>query len=294
MAAGKAATAKKPEPQKQERRNVPAVQEPKGSSSVPAHLRKRAGQGTENLGAGDYEMPRLKLLQGLSEELQAYDGLRAGMFFHTMAEKPLGDKLTIVPLYISKRFVLWRPRPPIDQGGILARADDGVHWSPAQGSFTVKVEKGKSRTVTWELAPTVVESGLAEWGTYDPDDPNSQPAATLCYVYVVHLPEHPELSPVALFLQRTAVSAARKLAGKLKISGAPIYGCKFEMSSFLDERNGNKFNNYRFASTGFVEDEDECAQYEAMWKGFKSTGVNVKDLESAQEEEVTAGREEKY
>lgn len=252
-----------------------------GAAAIPEHMRAYAGQGTENLAQGDYEMPRIKLLQGLSEELQAFDGLKQGMFFHTLAEESLGDKLPVVPLYISKRYVLWNPRH--NGGGILARADDAVHWQPPQGQFDVKLYKDRDVRATWKLAPTVAQSGLAAWGTYDPQDPKSQPAATEVYVYVVALPSRPDLGAVALMLQRTALGPAKKWNGNMNLSKAPIFGRTFDMTSFTDDRGGQKFANYRFTGTGFVEDPQQFEAYRDLHERFKKEGVKVKDEDKADE-----------
>lgn len=267
-----------------------------GSSKLPAFMRKGAGRGMEGLGAGDYEMPRVKLIQGISEEISLYNGVKAGDFFHTLAEESLGSELAITCLHISKRYVLWRPR--WDGGGILARADDAEHWQPANAEFEVSTDKSKKNKVKWITKPTVAESGLAEWGSFDPDDPNSQPAATLCYVIVVYLHDFPDLSPVALLLQRTAIRGTRKLLGKLKVSGAPIYGLRFTMTSFDDNSSAGDFKNYRFTADGYV-DEEQFEQFEQMHVGFSRTGVNVRDVEGAQDEapaeaKAAAAREKRF
>lgn len=263
-----------------------AVQERPGLPAVPEFMQGKAGRGTEHWGAGDYEMPRIKLLQGISPELTDYDGLKAGMFWHTIAEMSLGEVLTITPLLFSTRFVLWCPRPPVDQGGILARADDGVHWEPPNASFTVKIDR-QGNTTTWKTAETVAKSGLAAFGTSNPNDPKSPPAATECEVIVVAIEEYPELSPVALMMQRSALPIARRLKGKLKVSQAPMYGTKFKMTSFDDEGAGGKFKNFRFTADGFVEDKKLFDSYEAMFENFEREGVKIKDLENAQDETPT-------
>jgi hypothetical protein len=260
----------------------------KSAGQMPAFMRGDAGRGTEGLTQKDIEMPRIKLLQGISPELEMYDGVRAGEFWHTIGEQSLGKSLEVIPVHISKRYVLWRPR--WDGGGILARADDAVHWQPPKGEFTVNTDKAKKKQVKWVLKPTVQESGLAEWGTADPDDPGSTPAATEAFVIVVDLPEHPSLSPVALMLQRTALSQAKRFTGKLKISGAPIYGMRFDMESWLDNRAGQDFNNYRFTAKGFVEDEKQYERGKMMYENFAKTGVTVRDMEGAQDDEMPAGQ----
>jgi hypothetical protein len=256
-------------------------------SAVPTFFKGKEGAGTENIATKDMEMPRIRLIQGTDEELiAAHDGMKIGDFFQTLAETNLGPELDIVPLHISKRVVLWRPRPPIDAGGILARADDAVHWQPADKEFTVKIDK-KGHTVTWKTAKTVDESGLLEWGTYDPEDDNSQPAATLCHVFVVALPAYPELSPCVLMLQRSAIKSARKLLGKVNIIGgqAPIYGQVYKMGSVGEANSaGQKYRNYTFMANGFVQDEDEFKAYEGLHEQFKKDGVQIKDMENAQED----------
>lgn len=256
--------------------------------AVPDFMKGKAGRGTEHWQAGDYEMPRIKLLQGISPELTDYDGLKAGMFWHTIAEMQLGEVLTITPLLFSTRYVLWCPRPPIDQGGILARADDGVHWEPPNASFTVKIDR-QGNTVTWKTAETVQKSGLAAFGTSNPADPKSPPAATECEVIVVAIEEYPELSPVALMMQRSALPIARRLKGKLKVSQAPMYGTKFKMTAYDDGAQGQQFKNYRFTADGFVENRERFDAYEKMFENFQAEGVRIRDLEGAQDEGGTGG-----
>lgn len=254
-----------------------ATQERGGAlAAVPEWAKGKAGVGTEKLTNQDIETPRIKLIQGTNPELEVYDGLKAGMFFHTLAEQSLGaGPIPIVPLFLSKRYVLWRPRKPIDMGGILARADDAVHWEPADVEFNVKVDK-QGHMVKWKTAKTVAESGLDKWGTFDPRDPNSQPAATECHVIVVATPSFPELPPAALFLQRSAIKPARKLLGRLKITQAPIYATKFNMESFDDEGPSGPFKNWRFTADGFVQDPEQGRLYEEMYESFKKLGVKVK------------------
>lgn len=269
---------------------------PKGGAVVvPDFMKADAGKGTENLTSQDVEMPRLKLLQGISEELTIFDGVKSGEFFHTLLEKSLGTRLEFVPIYQEKCYVLWRPRPPIDQGGILARSDDGINWTQgADQTFTVKIDK-KGTMATWKTGKTVEASGLANWGTYDPTDPNSQPAATLCYKFVVALPDHMELGPMAMLLQRSAVKPTKKLLGKFKMSGAAIYGHRIIMESFVDNGAGGDFNNYRFTSNGFV-DEAMYKEFARLHDAFKKTGVKVKleDTDDAPSGKSDAADEKKF
>ena len=262
--------------------NMPVKADP---VAMPAYMKDDAGQGLERLESGDYEMPRVKLLQGISPEVQASDRLRAGEYYHTLLEEPMGRDLPMVVLYVDKRFVLWRPRE--DGGGILARADDCVHWQPDHGSFTVKLSKDGSKKATWTLAKTVAESGLDQWGSYDPTDPNSPPAATMAFVLVCAFPTKPEMTPSVLLLQRTSIRAARKLMGKLKISQAPAYGQLFTLSSVIEQTGQNTYWTPKFISAGFVGDQEQYNTYKTLYEQFKKLGVKVRDIEAAQEDVST-------
>src|SRR5580692_7697886 len=97
-----------------------------GQLTLPDFMKGQEGLGTENLGASDVAVPRIKLMQALSPELQEYNDLKAGNFWHTLAEQNFGSEVRISPIFVDKRFILWRPRK--SGGGILARADNGVNW----------------------------------------------------------------------------------------------------------------------------------------------------------------------
>ncbi len=265
--------------------NVPAKKEEKAVTTtdqmVPAFMQGKQGAGTDNLDTGDMTVPRIKLLAAISPEVSDFENAKPGEFWHTLAETTLGRELLVVPIYIDKRYILWRPRKA--GGGILARADDGIHWNPANATFDVTLPETK-KSVKWHTKNTVDESGLADWGSYDPSDVNSQPAATLMYTLVVAMPDYPDLGFAQVTLQRSAVRVARDLVGKIKINKAPSYGRVFRMSSYEETGQSGSFFNYRFKAEGFVQNEDHFNAYEALYKQFAATGLNIKDIESLQDE----------
>lgn len=260
------------------------------SDQVPDFMKPLAGQGTEKLGVADMEVPRIKLLQGLSPEVEEFESAKPGLFWHSMANVSLGKEVLIVPVYIDMRAILWRPRD--DGGGILARADDNIHWSPPNAKFTVALgKKGtKQKQVTWATKPTVAASGLLEWGSSDPDDPSSQPAATKMYNMVVVCPEHPDIPPAVVTLQRASIKPARKFMGKLKMARAPSYGMLFTMSSVMEtNKNGEKFQQFNFTPKGFLTDQSLFTQCQDLYEAFKRVGLKVADLEGMGDEAAVDG-----
>lgn len=248
---------------------------------TPEWMKDMAGQGVEEVDVSDLEIPRLQLLQSLSPEVVDGDE-KPGVFYHSVLEEELGKDVLIIPVYTDVRYILWRPRH--DGGGILARSDDGKHWSPPNATFTVKPDKNSDRTVTWETKPTVQESGLDKWGSYDPNNENSQPAATKMYNIVAYLPDHPELSPCVITLQRGAVRVAKKLMGKLKLATAPSFGQVYRMTSIKDNSGEGDFFNYKFDKVGYVQDEELFNNLKDMYENFREMGVNIRDVESLGDE----------
>jgi hypothetical protein len=185
--------------------------------SIPDYLAEYSGEGTENV--SDLTIvPRVKLLQGLSPEVTD-EGNRSGEFYHTVAETTMGDTLQVIPVYVSQSVILWRPRK--DGGGILARADDGIHWDRPEQEFEVKLDTGQK--VTWNTGKTVQQGGLTEFGSMNPSDKNSYPAATRMINIIGMFPEHVDLSPSVMSLQRSSFKVGQQFVSKLAISKLPSW-----------------------------------------------------------------------
>ena len=251
----------------------------------PASMQKHAGPG--GVGVGDVEIPRLKLLQASSPELTEFNNARQGEFWHSLINDRIGSSVRICPVYIDRRFILWRPREA--GGGILARADDGNHWTPAETEFTVKLKSGHE--VKWRTARTVAASRLDRRGSYNPNDPNSPPAATRMYSIVCSFPDRQDLPPAVVILQRAATKVATKLIGKLKVLRAPSFGVILEMASFKDKSPSGEFYNYAFEIVGPVEDRAFYEENFAQYRFLMEQGLKVKDLEGAQEDEASSAEE---
>lgn len=181
--------------------------------------------GIEGLGKDDFKTPRIILLQGLSPELEVFDGLaKKDTFWHTGMNVSLGKEFLFVPVVANKRVILWRPRND-QEGGILAFSKNGKNWdSGANQTFAVKL-KGRKDAVVWATGKDVLSSRLTEFGTSNPDEPHSAPAATTVYEYLCYLPDHPELSPCVLGVSKTAIPNGKAFNTSLAMwarQGKPI------------------------------------------------------------------------
>lgn len=225
--------------------------------SLPAYLQGQVvGRGEDNFDASDVVLPRIKLLQGTSAEIQTFDAAKIGDFWHSGMDMSLGTSFRFAIADRRKKYLLMAPIQ--DGQGILARADDAKTWDRT-GKWNVKI-KGVKDPVTWEIADKDLQaSGLASWGTMIPSDEDSPPAATLFYDYLIFTPDFPELGPSIMSLARSSIRKAKKgLNDKISLqgnNGKPMQSLMFQASSVDDSADGQDYKNWQFQSAGFVQEE---------------------------------------
>ena len=192
-------------------------------TEMPDYLSDTKQDSMGALDQDDFKIPRIKLLQPLNPEVQTFQGKAIpGEFWHTGANKSLGETFNMVVCAVNKRVILWAPRDGNTGGGMLALSRNGSKWDMGGNqAFSVKIKNVKA-PVIWHTGKSVEASGLLEWGSFNPDDETSTPAAQLAYEYLVYLPKHPELSPVVLGLFRTAIPNAKQFNTSLMMLRKPI------------------------------------------------------------------------
>jgi hypothetical protein len=226
-------------------------------AGIPDYLKAYTGGAVlnDNFDADDIVLPQLKLLQGTSDQIGVYDDARPGNWWFTGLDEDATDVLEFVVITRRKMYLL---SAPMDDGqGILARSEDAVTWDRV-GSWSVQVDK--KTKVEWVINDLDVEkSGLTQWGTHDPTDENSPPAATLFYQYVVLVPDHPEWGAMALSFSRSAVKHAKKqLNSKISLhasNGRPLQSSKFRLKVGTEQNSiGQDYFVPQFGSAGFADE----------------------------------------
>lgn len=230
--------------------------------------------GIENLDKNDFKTPRITLLQGLSPQLQSFpETAKPGHFWHTGLNINLGERFIFTPITAAKRVILYRPRGDQD-GGILAFSKDAKSWDiGGNQKFSVKL-KGKKTPVEWNTGDSVANSGLTEWGSKDPEDADSPPAATMIYEYLCYLPARPELSPCVLSLSNTSLPNGKNFNTSLLTmarSGRPIYCLAVECFPETETNSDGTWTVPNFKMLGFANKET----YEAA-KVLSETYSNYK------------------
>jgi len=170
-----------------------------------------------NVGIKDMEIPTLALLQKMSKVLEQDHSLRAGSFYHSILEQDLGRELAeVVVLLVHHSVVLKTPKDP--RGGlpqILARAADGHNWDKPNTRFEVVYPGG--RKGEYFTGKNVQHSGLMEWGSSDPENRQSVPAASDVYTVILRLLNPAVPGPVIYTGSVTTNRKIRELNSKVDL-----------------------------------------------------------------------------
>jgi hypothetical protein len=266
-----------------------AVVEPV-ASALPAFLAGQPKAKLQGLTREDYLVPRIKLLQGISDEVKdKLPGAEAGRFFLNVLDLDLGEELDFVIISNNIRVLLMAPRD--DGQGILARADDGKTWTPGSGEWSIRM-KGIREPVKWVISdPDVTASGLLEFGSSIPGNPDSNPAATKFFDYLVYLPKFDQLAVISL--ARSSAKKAKELNTKVGTATqkADMHGCVFRATPFTDNKGSDTFFNWRFSANGYVQSQEVYDQVKAYGAAF-GTGFRVADEGGEQEGEGGQGAQQ--
>lgn len=230
-----------------------------------------------NTDTTDLIIPRVKLIQKISPEVDTFDNAKPGQFWHTIAEQPLGETVQVIPILIRKTIALWAPRN--DDRGILARSSDCIRWDEgyANMEFTVK-PKGSPNEVKYYTRGSVAESGLAEFGSGIPGDPRSAPAASLTYNIMFFMPDFPDLSPAIVINTRSAIKPAKLLQSKIDLRPGQHYSQIYTMKKTDEKGDEGPYFGYGYEANGYVQSEDDYNFYKSIYERFSSdTNWRVND-----------------
>lgn len=247
-------------------------------NATPDWMKEDGRLGKDKIGAEDRIIPRVQLAAAISTPVTE-GKVEAGNFYHTVLEEDLGPELEIVFVNHTKRYTLWKPRH--QGGGILARASDGRNWDNGDQKFDdIQPDKARPRhKVSYQTGEKVGKDiGLGAWGTSDPDNEDSPPAATLSHVLIAVCPTRPELGAFAILLQRTGEGVAKQLLTKIDLDRAPIFGQKYKMAGKVQPSQSGDYHQYTFTKAGYV-DQTTYAEMKELFTQFEALAPKVDDRE---------------
>jgi len=248
---------------------------------VPEHLRDTNVIGLEALGQGDYKIPRILLLQSNNPECRNFPGKAIpGQFWHNTANVNLGSELKFVAAKVFKKAILFNPRHM--GGGILAFSSDQINWDTGSNrEFVVQPHKDSPETVVWKTKANVAQSGLSQFGTYNPriENEKSPPALVGIFEYLLYLPDYPDLSPSLLSCSKTAIPAAKALNTAYMMRKKSPAAVVIKVKVKEEHKNGNDWYVPSFEPLGWSSKE-VFTLAENLAKQFATVTLDKSDYES--------------
>lgn len=85
------------------------------AQDVPDYIKRGQDRGSENVEMQDLVIPRIELVQALSECLEEgsgnyIEGAKAGMFYNSVTRELYGPSVYVCPVFFKKQYLAWRDR----------------------------------------------------------------------------------------------------------------------------------------------------------------------------------------
>lgn len=226
-------------------------------------------KGAESLGAKDVIIPRLKLVQGLSDE-HVDSGIAEGNFVNAITKENYGTKINMAVILATKGLIMFEKGKKGKDAKIISRSFAGNMIPPLKPELVLDP---KNQQWTEEIIKD--DDGVVTGKKPVP------PRAITVYQYIVLVNGRDMLS---FSLMKTGVKAAKQLNTLLKMKNIPTYSQNFTVESVLTKSDAGPYYGVKIDPAGYVAKELYIAlamKYEAM-----ATSNIVTDFEDEPEKPV--------
>jgi len=215
-----------------------------------ALMAQGTGRGMEDVDNEDLIIPRAKLLQPLSPELQEYPELRAGMIINSLTKEVLPSEFS--PVFYFKSFIRFNPRDKKMPG------------------FDSNFEPG---ALMWQTRD-VNDPRVAEQCTFGPNGEHPLALTTLNFF---SLPIPNSGMPVIISFSKTSYKAGKNLLSLAKLRGGDLFSRKYKLS--VKQETNDKGTYYVLV----VNPAGDCDQdmYKTGEQYFQQFGLKREALKTA-------------
>lgn len=226
------------------------------------------GRGSEDVSTQDLVIPRLEIIQDLSpqrkkSEPEYIEGAEEGMMYNTVSKQLYAGDVIIVPVLFRKEYIIWKNRKM--GGGFIGSYHSMAEAEEALSKLDNPVDKDKGPL--YEIVDTHQNFCLL-----------LAPESTA---------ENPIGEEIVLSFSKSKAKIGRQMNSIIKMRGGDRWSSAYRLSVVPDEnRNGDKFFNYKIAPIGYVPPA-VAAWGEKLYEDVKSFRKDVArdaDIESVDEE----------
>jgi hypothetical protein len=234
-----------------------------------------AGRGLENVCREDLVIPRVKLLQPMSPEVQD-KGMKEGHLINNLSQKDYGDTLEFIPITHTKSRIYWQDRE--DGGGMLCASDNGLdrrdHDAPAKIAKLLKIKD-------FVLPADCSCCPFHGWDNEAEREKDQKPKCTIYY----NFPAFVNGEMVALSLDRTKIRTAKNILTLATTTGgnADMFAKKYRLTVTKEKNDQYSYYNIVVEPAGWVS-EEEYEAGKAMYDSFKNKTLKVEQDAPQQEQ----------
>lgn len=216
------------------------------TNEIPDFL-KQGNRGAENVGTDDMIIPRIELIQALSPVRKksdpAYiDGAEEGMLYNNVTRTLYGTEVTVVPVYYTKQFLVWKDRKAGGGGS-----------NGFRGAFASK-----------ELADRAI-ADLAEEALEVSDTAQ----------HFVLVRNGDDWQEAVISMAKSKVKVSKRWNSLMRLSNTDSFSRAYKLSATTETNARNEsYFNFNVAALGFVNKE-LYERAEKLYETIRSGNVKV-------------------
>ncbi len=219
----------------------------KGTSAV-AEVSEQRGFEAPGFTQEDLIMPRAKLLQALSPEIQdGVEGLSQGDLINSITQEKLSPEF--IPVFAFKNYVRFNPRKSTDP------------------NFDPEYEAGQ---IIWSTNDPA-DPRVAEQCVFGPD--GEPPIAVTFFNFFCKFTNVP--MPIVVSFSKTSYKAGKQLFSMAKMLGGDMFSRKYKLTTLKEKNDIGTYYVLKVGVLGHVTEEEYAACSE-LWNNFSFKSGDIK------------------
>ena len=216
------------------------------SDTLPDYL-KQGNRGAENVGTEDMIVPRIELIQALSPVRKKSDpayieGAEEGMLYNNVTRALYGTEVTVIPVYYTKQYLVWKDRK-LGGGG-----SNGF-----RGAFATEAA---ARDAIAQLA----EDGL-------------EVADTAQHFVLVRNGD--DWQEAVVSMSKSKIKVSKRWNSLMRLTNTDSFSRAYKLSSTVETNARNEsYYNFNVTALGFVTKE-MYERAEKLYETVRTGGVKV-------------------
>jgi hypothetical protein len=216
------------------------------TNEIPDFM-KQGNRGAENVGTDDMIIPRIELIQALSPVRKKSDpayieGAEEGMLYNNVTRTLYGTEVTVVPVYYTKQFLVWKDRKAGGGGS-----------NGFRGAFASK-----------ELADRAIAE-LAEEALEVSDTAQ----------HFVLVRNGDDWQEAVISMAKSKIKVSKRWNSLMRLTNTDSFSRAYKLSATTETNARNEsYFNFNVAALGFVN-KDLYERAEKLYETIRSGGVKV-------------------